>query len=65
MTLSTVFNKLKCIVNRTDYILYNIILGGHAGVLLIVCNQGARKEGRGNEPQPLRNVRCAEPPEDS
>ena len=28
-------------------------------------NQGARKDGRGNEPLPLRNVRCAEPPEDS
>ena len=28
-------------------------------------NQGARKDGRGNEPLPLRNVRCAETPEDS
>ena len=28
-------------------------------------NQGGRKDGRGNEPLPLRNVRCAEPPEDS
>ena len=27
--------------------------------------QGGRKDGRGNEPLPLRNVRCAEPPEDS
>ena len=27
--------------------------------------QGARKDGRGNEPLPLRNVRCAETPEDS
>ena len=24
--------------------------------------QGARKDGRGNEPLPLRNLRCAEPP---
>ena len=29
------------------------------------CEQGGRKDGRGNEPLPLRNVRCAEPPEDS
>ena len=29
------------------------------------ANQGARKDGRGNEPLPLKNVRCAEPPEDS
>ena len=28
-------------------------------------NQGGRKDGRGNEPLPLKNVRCAEPPEDS
>ena len=27
--------------------------------------QGGRKDGRGNEPLHLRNVRCAEPPEDS
>ena len=31
---------------------------------LPTSNQGARKDGRGNE-MPLRNVRCAEPPEDS
>ena len=24
--------------------------------------QGARKDGRGNEPLPVRNVPCAEPP---
>ena len=33
--------------------------------LLAGFNQGGRKDGRGNEPLPLRNVRCAEPPEDS
>ena len=30
-----------------------------------LLNQGARKDGRENEPLHLRNVRCAEPPEDS
>ena len=36
-----------------------------ATIYIIVNKQGARKDGRGNEPLPLRNVRCAEPPEDS
>ena len=30
----------------------------------ILLYQGSRKDGRGNEPLPLRNVRCTETPED-
>ena len=39
----------------------NIVGQQHATLL----DQGARKDGRGNVPLPLRNVRCAETPEDS
>ena len=39
----------------------NIVGQQHATLL----DHGARKDGRGNVPLPLRNVRCAETPEDS
>ena len=34
-------------------------------IFFLRTTQGARKDGRGNDTLPLRNVRCAETPEDS